>query len=580
MYKYKYCIIAGIPGIGKTTLAEIVLWQHIAKGWKPVVVTSDIKDALAAYRPQLPQIFYYDDFLGQASFGDKLAKNEDDSLLRLIDAISHSPNKLLILTTREYILSQAKATYEKLARSGFDIHKCVIELDDYTRFDKALILYNHLHFYDVAPVYIEELVKKGLHRDIISHQNYNPRIIEWMTTRLHSNELTAQEYCGRFIEMLDHPIEIWSHAFDNQISQISRCLLLVLATLPDNVERHELLEAFNAFWKVIVERHGLSREWGAFDRALAELDNNFIQNHRSGSYIYSSFHNPSVLDFLRDRILASPEIVEDLVASAVYFEQIVKLDKLLAQTGGLKQHLAMKEQSGVLAAAVTRVFRSRSAGSWVYSGIKVNIDTSPEERLVALTEMLGESTSPALLNVLVCIFDQVVNEAAASGKPDIENLASAIVAAKDTSLFKDSRFHGWVELLKKRTESLENISFFWGIGKVMAEMTEFFKDSEVSKTRDRFVDFTQAGAIDFVEDSSDPMEVEEFGEKLKDTAGFFEVNVRKELDFIETRVAKLESAADEGPDVDDDYSERTWSKMDESHRQEKEIDSMFESLLE
>src|SRR5256885_8532737 len=54
-------------------------------------------------------------------FRSKFRKNEDDRLLNFISQIRTSRQKRLVLTTREYILEQARQRYERLARSDVEL---------------------------------------------------------------------------------------------------------------------------------------------------------------------------------------------------------------------------------------------------------------------------------------------------------------------------------------------------------------------------------------------------------------------------------------------------------------------------
>lgn len=63
-------VISGVPGIGKTTLAEMILYEHLSQGYNPVVITSDLREGRSLYNEQQKQIFYYDDFLGQTFLRD------------------------------------------------------------------------------------------------------------------------------------------------------------------------------------------------------------------------------------------------------------------------------------------------------------------------------------------------------------------------------------------------------------------------------------------------------------------------------------------------------------------------------
>jgi hypothetical protein len=61
------CVVAGVPGIGKTTLARMLLAWSIDEGYEPVAVSADIEEAWGAYDPARPQVVYYDDFLGRTT---------------------------------------------------------------------------------------------------------------------------------------------------------------------------------------------------------------------------------------------------------------------------------------------------------------------------------------------------------------------------------------------------------------------------------------------------------------------------------------------------------------------------------
>ncbi|MDP9311472.1 MAG: hypothetical protein M3R24_11425, partial [Chloroflexota bacterium] len=76
-----YCIISGIPGIGKTTLAEMLIVDYLAKGYEAIKISADMSEAFDVYEPGRKQVFYYDDFLGQTSLENKLNKNEEQHLL-------------------------------------------------------------------------------------------------------------------------------------------------------------------------------------------------------------------------------------------------------------------------------------------------------------------------------------------------------------------------------------------------------------------------------------------------------------------------------------------------------------------
>ena len=90
-----FVVISGAPGVGKTTLAELIIYSHVANsGYEFFNISENIQDAYSVYNldPNVKQIFYYDDFLGETN----LTKNEDSSLITFINRINKSKNKKLI----------------------------------------------------------------------------------------------------------------------------------------------------------------------------------------------------------------------------------------------------------------------------------------------------------------------------------------------------------------------------------------------------------------------------------------------------------------------------------------------------
>jgi hypothetical protein len=148
---HNYVLISGIPGIGKTILARILIFNYLIKDYELVVVSSDINEAESLYERGKKQLFYYDDFLGSNFLEERLKKNEDQRLVRFIERIKNGSNKKLIITTREYILSQAKLKYEIFANFNSDLAKCIIDLAKYSKLIRAEILYNHLFYSNLPP---------------------------------------------------------------------------------------------------------------------------------------------------------------------------------------------------------------------------------------------------------------------------------------------------------------------------------------------------------------------------------------------------------------------------------------------
>jgi Restriction endonuclease len=328
LHRQRVVILAGEPGIGKTMLAEMLVLTAIDQGYQPVIVSDDVNEALDVFGQERKQIFYYDDFLGQTSSLEKLRKNEDSRLLDFIDQVRRSRDKLLVLTTREYILAKARQRYEKLSRADLEFAKCIVSLEGYSRLQRGRILYNHLYFSALSRWHKRAVLHDRNYLAITDHANYNPRIIETVSRLAVSQQVPAAEFVGYFLRSLDNPAEIWRHAFENQLAADERVLLLVLAGLPPGVEREDLARAYRALY---AERQGRTPEPSALTSALRTLEGTFIDIIASGARRIVAFSNPSVRDFMLRYLDEAQDEFLKLIKASEFFDQTA----LLADYAGI-----------------------------------------------------------------------------------------------------------------------------------------------------------------------------------------------------------------------------------------------------
>ncbi|PAP78888.1 hypothetical protein B1759_15720 [Rubrivirga sp. SAORIC476] len=318
-----YCVIAGIPGVGKTTLAEILAADLVGRGYELVVLNRTVSEALEVLDTSKYQALYFDDFLGMTAL-ESLERNEDRDLLALFAEVRRSENTRLILTTREYILRQARAAHERLDRPGVDWAKCTVELEGYDTLHRARILYNHLLHSGLDRAYAEALLEERAYRKIVEHSNFSPRIVDWMTTPgIVEPDTPPAHFPERFVRALDRPDELWRHAYENHVSLASRHLLTVLASLPSGVLLDDLERAF---WPLHTARSRQHRQPTApedFREALRELDGTFVATiHQVNGRYVARFHNPSIRDYVEARLAGRPHEARSLLATAVFFEQV------------------------------------------------------------------------------------------------------------------------------------------------------------------------------------------------------------------------------------------------------------------
>jgi Restriction endonuclease/Holliday junction DNA helicase RuvB P-loop domain len=99
-------IISGPPGVGKTTLAEMLSYVYISDEWEFVAIRS-LDDGFAKIVDTKRQVFFFDDFLGKIALDVRSLANKDSELAKFIRRVRTSTNARFILTTRAYILEEA-----------------------------------------------------------------------------------------------------------------------------------------------------------------------------------------------------------------------------------------------------------------------------------------------------------------------------------------------------------------------------------------------------------------------------------------------------------------------------------------
>ncbi len=317
--KERFLIIIGEPGIGKTSLARMIVYELLGNDYQLVVI-EDIKDAESLWQPDTKQIFYFDDFLGSNYLELASSKNSDSNLINFIKRVKDDPTKRLILTCRTTILNQAVDKLSKLQDPLVDIARHEVKVQDYNKFDKALILYNHLYFNELSEEYYEKITENKNYLKIITHKNFNPRIIEFITDPLRLRSVDLDKYLEFIFNNLEQPHLIWKHPYEHQIDDYSRFLLTTLFSL-DKPRENILQKAFEARMNYEIENGNFLRINNCFSTKVRELLGGFISASRNEVFAEYNFFNPSIADFLIDYLNRNPSEKWRILDSAVFIEQ-------------------------------------------------------------------------------------------------------------------------------------------------------------------------------------------------------------------------------------------------------------------
>ncbi|MFF5488778.1 restriction endonuclease [Streptomyces virginiae] len=349
----RVCVIAGIPGVGKTTLALMLAAWLMGNGYEVHEISRDAEEITALWREDTPQLFLYDDFLGQTTLESQLNKNEDARLIDIIRGIQEAPDKALVMTTRDYILEHARLKHDKLGAPDVSEATSVVHLTDLSLGVRGQILYNHVHHAQLPAEQKWPFADRVVWQPIVEHRNFSPRLIE-ETLRLAARR--EQEVAAAVLKNLDDPRRIWERIVENDLTDEAVHLLEVLFTL-----RTAALDKLNASWSRYRKERGLEADARTFRRALQVLDGTMVAVGQQEV----SLHNPSIADYLRFHLDAGRASMAALLGSLI---DPVQIRSLIDAAG-------MADGSGIL--AQLKVEAERTAAAVVETADFVEWSPSP-----------------------------------------------------------------------------------------------------------------------------------------------------------------------------------------------------------
>lgn len=576
------CVICGQPGIGKSTLMQLFVWQHASEGYQPIKIYQDIKDAHELFDKDQKQIFYYDDFLGESFLKTGLGKNEGSEICSFIQRINRMPNKKFILTTREHILNQALFQSEKL--SCIKEYESIIALSDFPQMIKARILYNYLWHSKIDEKNIQMLLKDKNYMKIIQHRNFNPRIIQWMTS---DDKALDENYLERFLKSLNNPSELWRHAFEGQISSHSQMILLTMGTFGGHVSYDNLWIAFKQHYSSDSLNEGdLCR---SFRDGIKDLEGTFIKTN-AYRLLYFEFSNPSVRDFVNNYLRSNKYLMAAFCEQAVFFNQLKQLWDIV-QDGCRQDAKSVSDYVNLLLylRSIERLFEDDRYG---------NSFDSYEEKIFHLLSVTTTVKDKPFVKSLQNKLERLIQRNNNGETSNLELLSTIL------SLIKNSKILFSLEIpvdLDKLIQSSKTaitsdqptyISDFCLI-KSFIDLGVVFEQEEMDLFRERlnliltegiliddkfeiYIYNPDANCFDYT--GSDIQGLEELEEDLITISHLFGSRAYEALTLVQCNIKEYYESIDDSDVIDEDLLDINGRLEEQSFQAESDIDRMFETL--
>ena len=318
--------LVGHPGVGKSISSQYL--GILSAEWKDIPAKvicrslADTQEVIETFNSsfsgkQSSLVVIFDDFLGR----NTLEAREKDYLYirRLADIVKNTNNFFVIFNSRIEILKQGTNDHVEFGKfiHQNSVKKLTFDINKSSDIEKAWILRKNFEkiFNDTAEKKqniinnYNELVEKKYYKNIVSHKNYNPRIIEFIVREARDNK---KNFLLDVENILNNPKKIYDEIF-RKLSENEKMYLYSFASFGEYpINEENIMKLFNQ----------LIPHMGTIDDIYGVLDGAWIRRLYIDDVLKIDFINPSLYDYLISRLRNDRFSVQKIIQHSPFLRNI------------------------------------------------------------------------------------------------------------------------------------------------------------------------------------------------------------------------------------------------------------------
>ncbi|EKX55719.1 hypothetical protein D516_3969 [Rhodobacter sp. AKP1] len=218
--------------------------------------------------------------------------------------------------------------------------------------------------------------------------------------------MPVESYHGFVDSLLRDPSEIWHHAYEQEISEAGRSVLLAIRTLGGKCDVRVLEGVFGPLHMHRAARYNFSRRPEDFRVGIREVMNSFIKPCGQDGF---EVIDTSVLDLLNAVARGAPDNAVDMIEGAARFDQIEQIWSLAKAERGGNILAALKRESHRIAPSIARLARLRRRFDIEGGGVGYFSPTF-EVRLALIVEMAQRLGAPLIAALIAPAYVLLLEE--------------------------------------------------------------------------------------------------------------------------------------------------------------------------